>query len=143
MSCATAFHRICEVYFGTTSPTGFSDPSSNWTGEANAYDGNTGTEATSNTAGGWSEYLTLTHAGVGCETIKVWVTNMDGSPEIDIDVYFWGSWHDLYEGSVTLDAWNEYNLLPISTQVSVTGVESGEHTVIVSADGTNFNMAVD
>ena len=94
------------------SPTGYNDPSSQWTWESRAYDGST---VYPNTAygeewlsgGEWGSYIELTHAEMRCTKVKFYAQNWSGDLSlIDIDVYYSGGWHDVYQGAFSF-AWVE------------------------------------
>ena len=101
------------------SPTGFNDPSSKWKNETEAYDNNTLTysELTDGVpAQSWSSFLELTHSSISCTKIRFWsyfddLYNMD----IDIDIYYSGAWHDLYEGTYAPQEWVEKSFGSIIT----------------------------
>ncbi len=92
-----------------TSPTSFTEQASptDWANEANAYDGNTGTDAYSILGvTGWTVFLELTHAALSCDHVKFYA-RQPGDGYIDIDVYdsVTSAWVDVYEGAYTEDAW--------------------------------------
>lgn len=96
-----------------TLPTGFVDPSSAWTNEANAYDDNTGTYAERATlaAGATSEYLELTHASLTISGVYAYMNN-GGTGQLDwveFD-YYDGSWHNFYHGAFSHNAWQTFNI---------------------------------
>jgi len=98
------------------SPTGYSDPSSDWNNEINAYDNNTGTRAISTALGPlqwwqWSGYLELTRPAVNCDKIRFYAWyHQNYCSKIDVEVYYSGSWHEVYEGSFTDSTWVEKSL---------------------------------
>lgn len=92
------------------SPTGFVDPGSEWDDEAQAYDEDTGTRASrlSVPASGWTDFIELTRASLSCDKVRFWAHYYDGYIDtVDIDLYYSGGWHDLYEGAYTHDNWTE------------------------------------
>ncbi len=100
-----------------TSPTGFVD-GGNWVAETNAYDEDTTTFASANNipAASWSPYLDLTlDNAIDCDKIRYYI-KASGFPldawitQIDIDVYYGGAWHDVYQGAITRNSWQEKNL---------------------------------
>jgi len=107
---------------GWLSPTGFNDPGTEWADEANAYDNDTGTKASSEIAiEAWSDYLELTHAALSCSKIQYWISS-EGSNQItqcEIDVYYSEDWHNLYSGAPLEGEWKE---LAIGSTQSVTAV---------------------
>lgn len=94
------------------SPTSFTDASSGWSNEANAYDDNTGTYAESATiaVSSWTEFLELNIASVYCSAIRVWWDDVyDRMTKIDVDAYYGSAWHHIYEGTdITQGAWKSY-----------------------------------
>jgi hypothetical protein len=96
---------------GWISPTGFNDPDDAWQNEPKAYDNDTDTSSTPNASVPpltWGYFLELTHGSISCTKIAFWSTNV--YPDIDIDVYHDGAWHDLYEGGFTAGEWVEKTL---------------------------------
>ncbi len=93
-------------------PTGYTDPASQWTNETNAYDDNTVTYAsTSVGTSAWGNYLQLSHAAIVTDRIRYWATREAASVSpIDIDAYYDSAWHDVYEGAVTVGAWATVNM---------------------------------
>jgi hypothetical protein len=93
------------------SPTGHVDAGGVWANETNAYDGNDATYSTvSVPAGGWCDYIELTHAAMYSAGLKVLGNGNDANArayitQIDIDAYYSGGWHDVYEGTFTHNAW--------------------------------------
>lgn len=95
------------------SPTGFNDPESKWVNEADAYDGDTDTSAS--TAGNpiptssWGEFIEFTHAEMSCSSLRFYARyhGLSGIYEIDLDVYYDGAWHDVYEGTFADKTWVE------------------------------------
>ncbi len=95
------------------SPTGHNDPDNGWNNEGNAYDGDTGTRATtpSLTVGTWSTFLELTHTAINCSKIRFFLSFLTYLlSEVDIDVYYGGAWHDVYQGGYTKDEWIEKDI---------------------------------
>ena len=85
-------------------PTGHNDPSSVFDNETNAYDNNTSTFSAAITpANSWSAFLELTHASLLSNKLrfKCWVYAGTNPGAVDIDVYYGGAWHDVYQGSYT------------------------------------------
>lgn len=102
------------------SPTGYNDPSSDWSNETNAYDDDTGTKATS-TGSGWSGFLEFEiSGGFLCNKVRFYAEVQYTPRDIDIDAYYddgsgWGvDWHNVYQGSFTALAWVEKSF-PLQT----------------------------
>lgn len=86
-----------------TSPTGYTDPFSDWSNETNAYDQDDATDALCSVgAGSWCGYLELDvpERGYTAVTFKA-LSTAGGIATIDIDLYYGAAWHDLFEGSYT------------------------------------------
>ena len=99
-------------------PTGNVDSQSKWTNETSAYDGNTGTYASSATVYPltWSSFIEFTHAAMSCSKVRFNGFYCSGSiTVIDVDVYYGGAWHDVYEGSFPYKEWLEKSLSSIQT----------------------------
>ena len=92
------------------SPTGHTE--GDWGNEANTYDEDTGTSATiSVSAYSWSEDLELTIDALYCDKVRFWAY-YSGTyiNSIDLDVYYDGSYHDVYEGTYADREWIEKSL---------------------------------
>jgi len=90
-------------------PTDFEDPDSAWMGEANAYDDNTGTSSTSSVpANSWGHWLILKRAAVTCHRVRFYAYRLSYRiDQINLDVYYDGAWHDLYQGTFASETWVE------------------------------------
>jgi len=107
---------------GWVSPDGFLDPSSGWTTEENAYDDNEGTLA-NNVWSNWGDYLELTlSSSISCDKVQIYIADVSPSPpynrfnpDIDIDVFWGGSYHNIFSGTVTKDTWVEKAIGSIET----------------------------
>lgn len=93
------------------SPTGSNDPNNDWLFEASAYDNNVNTWAASRARYGstteWTGFLELTlSSSIKCDAIKFNAFyNSQYVNKIDVDVYYNGAWHDVYEGSYSHHMW--------------------------------------
>ena len=96
---------------GWVSPTGFVDPSSEWTDESNTYDENTGTYAKDDAipASTWSAWLELTHSSIQCDKVRLWSAGYK-IDNIQVDVYYNTQWNNIYNGSHTKSQWVEYSI---------------------------------
>lgn len=76
----------------------------NWTNEANAIDGDTGTYATFGAA---TEYLELRlTASVTTDMIRIYASDgASGDLNVNCDFYYDGAWHDVYDGEVAGAEW--------------------------------------
>ena len=97
------------------SPTGHTDPSSQWLDEAQAYNDNTGDYASTDdsvAATAWSTYLEFTFASATVDGIRVYVSGATADiNKIDIDAYYNSQWNVVTdETSVTQSAWQYYYL---------------------------------
>jgi hypothetical protein len=71
-----------------------------WTNPANAYDGNTATAARyPDLSGTLSSEFTITNSATLCDQVVFTVgTDVYSGDTIDVDVYYSGSWHTVYNG---------------------------------------------
>lgn len=99
------------------SPTGYDDPSDEWDDEELAYDGNTATNAEGSVdPHAWGGFLELTHAAFNCDKVRYYADYDDSDiNEIDVDVYYDGDWHDVYEGEFA-DKEYEERAIPAGTK---------------------------
>ena len=95
------------------SPTSHQTPT-DWTNPASAYDGNTGTSSTYTIpgAGTWSPYLTLLRDSViNYDKVRIWSTRQNTAvSQIQVDVHYNGNFVDMYDGSLSVGAYVEYNI---------------------------------
>ena len=106
------------------SPTGFVD-NSDWRNEARAYDGNTGTRAEEYVRG----FLDLTRAAIDCSKIRIYCqTYLSLDAVVDIDVYYEGGWHDVFEGVISRNVWVEKSIPAGTKSVSKARVRSASGT---------------
>ena len=97
---------------GWVSPTGYNDPDNHWNRNgtpALCYDEDTATgcDPQSWTANTWCPFVEFTHAALSCDKVRHWV---DWFTQIDIDVYYDGAWHDVYEGTTAFVEWVEKDI---------------------------------
>ena len=104
---------------GWVSPTGFADPSNQWTSETKVYDENTGSYAVHGGGVGWRGFLNLTLSSpIYCDRVRVFSDFGYGYVDkVDIDIYNSTSWIDKYNGTITDCAWTE---LEFSGETNVT-----------------------
>ena len=97
---------------GWISPTGYVDVDDKWSYEERAYNNIIESYAFNSWGGvSWSSFLELTHDPILCSKVAFWVSwNVDGDPEIDVDVYYDGAWNHLYQGTCARDEWVEKTL---------------------------------
>ncbi len=101
------------------SPTGHNDPGNNWNDEAKAYDELTGTNAYTDPLGyySWSGGLELTVPAISCSKVRFNARYADpGITSINLDVYYEGAWHDVYDGAFAHHVWVEKSI-PEGTKV--------------------------
>ena len=109
------------------SPDGHIDPEGSWSNETKAYDGDTTTWAQGQGLGNnvWSDFLELTHsAPVYGDKIKyvIKLSVLHGiTVYTDIDAYYDGGWHNVWEGAVIGDRG--------SYQTRVVSLTGGNHYV--------------
>ncbi len=105
-----AKYTVTSVIY--TSPTGHNDYGE-WFDETKSYDDDDATYAYCHITGvGWSGFLELTINALSCNKVR-WkaLYAADTIDMIDLDVYYDGSWHDVYEGSYSIwTVWNEKSL---------------------------------
>jgi type II secretory pathway pseudopilin PulG len=93
---------------GWVLPTGYQDPGNQWSGYANAYDGNSGTYAQNNYGGvGWGQFIILTlDSAVTSDRLRVNADYLDSHVQsVDVDVLKDGIWTDVFEGG-SESLWN-------------------------------------
>lgn len=91
------------------SPTGFNDPDNAWNNEANAYDNNLSSVAI--TYYPTVHFLELTTSEVLCSSVRFYASVAGtGNKEINLDVYYSGAWHDVYQGDFTAATWERKEL---------------------------------
>lgn len=96
---------------GWISPTGHNDPGSDWVNEIRAYDTYLNLYASNfQVSSGWEpDFLELTHNALNCDKIRHYSDGADIT-QVDLDVYYSGAWHDVYQGIFTLKTWEEKSL---------------------------------
>ncbi len=92
------------------SPTGYSDPEYSWHDEIYSFDGNTETKAgctITRIGWRWTPWLELTlPQAIGCNKIRFYAWyDEDHCDEVDVDIYFNGNWHHVFQGSYTGYQW--------------------------------------
>lgn len=92
------------------SPTGGSG--TGWTLTTQAYDEDilTGAKAANIGATSWTNALELTHAALLCSKIRLFLAGNVTGDEVDLDVFYDGGWHDVYEGTFTINSWLEKSI---------------------------------
>ncbi len=101
---------IIDKYTKIGIPTGHNDPDSQWISETNAYDGNTATSANNDISPtSWSSFLELIISSTLCDSVKfyAWFGGEFSINSIDVDVYYDGAWHHIYEGTYADREWVE------------------------------------
>lgn len=89
------------------SPTGHTDPDTNWGDDAQAYNDNTADYAT-NAVGGtaWGNFLELNRASFDVSGVRYYASGENADiTQIDVDVYSGGDWHHIYQGTFTHSTW--------------------------------------
>lgn len=92
-----------------------------WSGHGLAWDDDTGTSSSYDAAPAtWTPYLELTHAALNCDKIQIWInTEKDSMTSVEVDVFYSGSYHNIYRGAPTLGSFAEYT---IGSTESVTAI---------------------
>lgn len=93
---------------GWVSPSSHNDPANCWNNEANAYDGSTGTYASTGaySADKWLELILS--SSISCDKVRAYLSETGSTATIVIEVYYSGGWHEIYSGALTMDTWKEY-----------------------------------
>ena len=96
------------------SPTSHVDPDTAWTWDIYAYDDDTGTYAYSTVQPQtWSSWLELhLSASTLVTSVRYFLSSLQSVniTKIKIDLYYDSAWNNIYEGSLTLNAWTEVAL---------------------------------
>ena len=105
---------IGTAYAGWVSPTGHVPGS--WTDEANAYDNDTTTYASTGTR--FNE-MELTISATSIDSVKLWCDNHAGG-DVDgkIEVYYSGAYHQIHDGNITASQFVKY---AVGSTESITG----------------------
>jgi hypothetical protein len=122
------YDYIVDPTTGWVSPTGYADPSSQWSTETNAYDDNTGTYAAHTGAVGWRGYLQLNiSSAIYCDRVRVF-SDFDTYyvDKVSIDIYNSSSWIEKYNGTITDGSWTE---IEFSGETSVTKARFRYHYI--------------
>jgi len=93
-------------------PTGYNDPDSKWIYEISVYDNDVETYAyTEIELLSWGSFLELNIDSILCNKIRFFADPLsEYITEIDIDVYYDGAWHNVYEGTFADKIWEEKSL---------------------------------
>ena len=88
-------------------PTGHLDPDDAYFNEDHAYDTGSCSYAMCQEAG---HYLELTHSPILCDKIRVFCKHMEAdydevNPDITVDVYFDGTWHNVISSVISQSGW--------------------------------------
>ena len=94
------------------SPTGHNDPDTEWINEEQGYNDDTGDYASDSIGNDrWGSYLELTIASISCDKVRFWAWySAPVINTIDLDVYYDGDWHDVYQGSYANEEWVEKSI---------------------------------
>lgn len=129
MSNANPYNTYYEEYVNSmVIPTGNSDPGGVWATEANAYDNNTGTAATTNIpATSWCDYLILTHAALDADRIdfQTSISHIDVTL-MQLDIFDGAAWTSVYNGAALNVVWT-IDEFPVDnvTQIRIRAYNSG------------------
>jgi hypothetical protein len=122
------YDYIVDPTTGWISPTGYLDPSGQWTTETKAYDDNVGTYAANTGAVGWQGYLQLNiSSAIYCDRVRVY-SDFDTYyvDKISLSIYNSTSWIEKYNGTITDGAWTE---LEFTGETNVTKARFRYHYV--------------
>lgn len=102
------------------SPTSFIDADGEWTNEEKAYDDDVATPAQDMLDGSsWSSYLQLLVNAASIDKVKFYAFfSAISIDKIDVDVYYEGAWHDLYEGAFADKEWVEKDVVAGASLIS-------------------------
>ena len=109
----SALNDIDDFSDEWVSPTGFSDPDSEWATEERAYDEITEFDTLAYAAvdaaigiNDWGKPLYLTVPAAYYDRIRFYATyNAAAIDSIDLDAYYNAAWNDVYEGAFSNEAW--------------------------------------
>lgn len=89
-----------------------------WNDAELAYDGWTDTRAEVTGVGtqSWSPYLELTITPTEVSAIRWWASSPVSPKKVQVDLYYNGAWHHIYEGSAVI-MWDNGIAIPDGTQV--------------------------
>ncbi len=157
-------------------PTSSVDGGAAWGNDDNIWDNNTATSATTSGnigATSWYTFPIEAHrAATYCSGIRYWAAvGGDPTPQANVDAFYGGAWHDVYQGVFTPLAWNTTYLATPQTITAVridlynsTGgvlagdvyeiewgeaayvegaVASGAHVITTAANGADVTLTVD
>lgn len=167
--------NITAEFYKWISPTSFTDPDTQWTDETKIYDDNTGTYGyDSIPVNNWSSFVEVEISVIQCRKVRYYADYSTADiNKIDVDAYYNGDWHDVYEGAFADMAWeeqplndtysvnksrvrfyNDYDSAAVeaklyefdfeeSIMVTATGIDSGEYKLEIYADTDNLTIEVD
>jgi len=99
---------------GWVLPTSHNDPDNIWAYEATAYDNDTYSHAATEPQiepYTWSSFLELIRSSTPCNKLRFYCLTYDyGNGSIDLDAYYDGDWHHVYQGVYTCCMWVEKEL---------------------------------
>ena len=83
-----------------------------WEGPGLAWDEDTVTSSSYDAVkAGWTPYLELTHTAIDCDKVRVWVSaESDNVATVEVDVYYSGTYNNIYSGVPTLGVFVEYTI---------------------------------
>jgi hypothetical protein len=105
------------------SPTGATDTGAVWSNEDHLYDNDLGTYCSTTgtvAAESWqpvTDYLEATIGATTCNAVMVYATSgyTPTTNQIDVDIYYGGVWHDLYQGVFNFGVYTR-NIFPFAAQ---------------------------
>lgn len=92
-------------------PTGHT--ANGWTDPTLAYNNNTADYASySVPKASWSPYLQLAYSGgLSCDSVRAYCSGQNSDiDQIEVDVYYSGSWNNIYSSTLTQDSYQTYNI---------------------------------
>jgi hypothetical protein len=124
---AVEYEYVVDPTTGWVSPSGYADPSGQWTSETRVYDDNTGTYAYCAAGVGWRGFLQLNLSSpIFCDRVRVFSDFGGAVDQVDVDIYNSTSWIDKYNGTISNDVWTE---LSFSAETNATKARFRYHYV--------------
>jgi len=101
------------------SPTGHVDECNCWTNESDAYDGDLGTLAGNSWAAPIGFLQFTLDSAIACSKVRIYAAQQYSGledPDLIIEVYYSGAWHEILNGSITKNTWVE---IPVGSTESI------------------------
>ena len=116
---------------GWISPEDYADPSGHWVNPPHAYDEDTDSECYTWEGTDYLELYRINEAEISCNKVRIFAADSTdgthGDPDIDIDVYYSGGWHNIWSGTITKDTWVEK---PVGSTQDISKVRIKPNTLV-------------